>query len=293
MITNEHVPAADSLYVTVDDRRLHYLRAGDSGPPLVFLHGGGVDDATVSWKHAVPYFAERYQVYALDWPGYGESDDAGVTPTTEFYTETLAGFLDAVGLDSATLVGISMGGAAALTLAVRDPARVDRLALVDSYGLSDAVPGGIGSYFLANAPFANTFGRFAFGANRAAARTALRNIVYDADAVDGEFVDDVRDRIRRPDSGEDFVAYLRHEFSPSGVRTSHETNFASVRIPTLVAHGREDPLLPVEWSEAAARSLPNGELAVFEECGHWPPRERPVQFNETLADFLARTSPQP
>jgi pimeloyl-ACP methyl ester carboxylesterase len=292
MIRNEHVPAADSLFATVDGRRLHYLRAGDSGPPLVFLHGGGVDDATVSWKHAVPYFAENHRLYALDWPGYGESDDAGVTPTTEFYAETLAAFMDAADLDSGSLVGISMGGAAALTLAVRAPSRVDRLALVDSYGLNDAVPGGLASYFMANTPFANALGRFAFGANRTAARTALRNVVYDADAVDEEFVDDVRDRIRRPDSGEDFVAYLRHEFSPDGVRTSHENSLESVRLPTLVAHGREDPLLPVEWSEDAALSLPNGELAVFEECGHWPPRERPTEFNETLADFLARTAPR-
>jgi pimeloyl-ACP methyl ester carboxylesterase len=140
-------------------------------------------------------------VYALDWPRYGESDDAEVTPTTEFYAETLTGFMDAAGLDSGSLVGISMGGAAALTLAVRAPSRVDRLALVDSYGLNDAVPGGIASYFMANTPFANALGRFAFGANRPAARTGLRNVVYDTDALDEEFVDDVRDRIRRPDSG--------------------------------------------------------------------------------------------
>ncbi|WP_135822639.1 alpha/beta fold hydrolase [Halostella litorea] len=289
MIRSEAVPAADSLYATVDGRRIRFLRAGDEGPPLVFLHGGGVDDAAVSWKHAVPYFAERYRVYALDWPGYGESDPSGTTPSTELYAETLAGFLDAVGLDAATLVGISMGGAAALSVAVDDPARVDRLVLVDSYGLADAIPGGVGSYLLANTPFANAFGRLAFGSSAAGARTALRNIVYDADAVDDEFVADVRERLRRSDAGDEFLAYLRHEFSPGGVRTSFESALPGLKPPTLFVHGRDDPLVPVSWSERAADRVPDGELATLEDCGHWPPRERPERFNETLASFLDRT----
>ncbi|WP_121821499.1 alpha/beta fold hydrolase [Halostella salina] len=289
MIRSEAVPAADSLYATVDGRRIRYLRAGDDGPPLLFLHGGGVDDAAVSWKHAIPHFAEDHRVYALDWPGYGESDPSETTPTTDLYAGTLTGFLDAVGLDSATLVGISMGGAAALSVAVRDPERVDRLALVDSYGLADAVPGGIGSYLLANAPFANAVGRLAFATSPLGARAALRNIVYDADAVDDEFVAAVGERLRRPDAGEEFLAYLRHEFSPDRVRTSFVDDFADLRPPTLFVHGREDPLIPVSWSERAAERVPDGELAAFEHCGHWPPRERPDLFNRTLRAFLDRT----
>lgn len=286
MIRHDEVPAADSLYATVDGRRIHYLRAGDEGPPLVFLHGGGVDDAAVSWKHAVPHFAEEYRVYAIDWPGYGESDPSGTTPTTELYAETLTGFLDAVGLDAATLVGISMGGAAAISVAVESPDRVERLALVDSYGLADAVPGGIGSYLLANTPFANAMGRIAFGSSHTGARTALRNIVHDADAVDDEFVADVRERLRRRGAGDEFLAYLRHEFTADGVRTSFEDALPDLRPPTLFVHGREDPLVPVSWSERAARRVPDGTLATFENCGHWPSRERPDLFNETLAAFL-------
>lgn len=289
MIRSEAVPAADSLYATVDGRRIRYLRAGNDGPPIVFLHGGGVDDAAVSWKHAIPHFAGEYRVYAIDWPGYGESDPSGTTPTTELYAETLTGFLDAVGLDSATLVGISMGGAAALSVAVGEPARVDRLALVDSYGLADAVPGGVGTYLLANTPFANAFGRLAFGSSPAGARTALRNVVFDVDAVNDEFVADVGERLQRRDAGEEFLAYLRHEFSPTGVRTSFEGDFPALQAPTLFVHGREDPLIPVSWSERAAERTPDGELAVLEDCGHWPPRERPDPFNETLGAFLDRT----
>jgi len=289
MIRSEAVPAADSLFATVDGRRIRYLRAGEDGPPLVFLHGGGVDDAAVSWKHAIPHFADDYRVYALDWPGYGESDPSGTTPTTALYAETLDGFLDAVGLDSATLVGISMGGAAALSVAVDTPDRVDRLALVDSYGLADAVPGGFGSYLLANTPFANALGRLAFASGPLGARAALRNIVYDADAVDDEFVADVGERLRRSDAGEEFLAYLRHEFSPDGVRTSFADELAGLQPPTLFVHGCEDPLVPVSWSERAAERVPDAELATVDDCGHWPPRERPDPFNRTLAAFLDRT----
>lgn len=290
MIESDRIPGAKSMYATVDDRQVHYLQAGDAGPPVVLLHGSGIDDAAMSWKRTIPALAQRHRVYALDWPGYGESDDPGDKPTAAYFTRVLAGFLDAVGLGRAALVGISMGGSAALGVAVEAPDRVTALALVDSYGLTDAVPGGAGTYLLANTPFAGTLGRQFLSGSTAGARSSLGMFVHDVDACTAEFVADVEKRLQEPDAFSSFMAFQRAEFRPNGVRTHYTDDLADLQVPTLLVHGAEDPLIPLSWTRNAAEAIPNAELAVIPECGHWPPRERPEAFLEALGPFLERTT---
>ena len=108
-ITSERVEvSADG-----DDVDLHY-RTGGSGPPLVFLHGIGLDAATVSWRHALPALAEDRTVYAPDLPGHGESDKPNRAYTTAYYLETVEAFLDAIDVEEPAMAGLSMGGALAL-----------------------------------------------------------------------------------------------------------------------------------------------------------------------------------
>ncbi len=291
MIASDRVPVANSRYVTVHEQRLHYLEAGvgnASGElPIVLLHGSGIDDAALSWKHAIEFLADDCgrRVYALDWPGYGESDDPGET-TTEYYVDVLSGFLDALELDSSVLVGISMGGSAALGYALDNPDRVSELVLVDSYGLRDAVPGGTRSYLLANTPFANLFGRQFAAASETGTRLAIGEFVYDPAELDDAFVGEVNERLREPGAGSTFFSFMREEFRPDGVRTDYSDRLSELRVPTLLVHGAEDPLVPIEWSETAAASIPDATLEVLDRCGHWPPRERPAEFHDVLAAFL-------
>lgn len=288
MIDHPTVPEADSLYVDAGGRRLHYLRAGDAdAPPAVLLHGSGVDDAALSWYHVLPALAERYRVYAPDWPGYGESPDPEATPDSAYYTDVLGDFLDALPIASPAIVGISMGGGAALGLAMASPERLRRLVLVDSYGLRDAIPGGSAAYYLANAPFARTIGQRLAGAAPGGARAAIGPFVEDPEALDPVFLSAVSDRLDDPRAGRAFVDFQRAEFERGGVRTHFEGRLHELAVPTLVVNGESDPLIPLDWAEAAAAEMPDAELAVIENCGHWPPRERPDAFLAALEPFLA------
>lgn len=295
MISHETVPEADSLYVDVGGRRLHYLRAGDEGPPVVLLHGSGIDDAALSWHHVLPALADRFQVYAPDWPGYGESPDPEVDPDGAYYAEVLADFLDAIPAEQPVLVGLSMGGAAAMGVALDEPERVRSLVLVDSYGLRDAVPGGTAAYLLAKTPFAAQMGRQlaagplstgSRGGSRAGARAAITPFVADPDGLDEAFLDGVAERLAEPGAGSAFVAFQRAEFGPDGVKTHFGDRLGEVAVPTLVVNGAADPLIPPEWAERAAAAIPDAQLAVLDECGHWPPRERPQSFLDVLEPFL-------
>ncbi|SEV95137.1 alpha/beta fold hydrolase [Natrinema salifodinae] len=274
---------------TIDGCRLAYRRAGTEGSPVVLLHGGGVDDSTLSWRHAIDTLAEDHRVYAPDWPGYGDSE-AGpdFEHSIESYVDLLVSFLDDMGLESATLVGISMGGGVALGTALDHADRIDRLALVDSYGLGPRIPAGALWKTMAHVPGANALGWAAVGLSNEMARLSLSRLVADGAALDPEFVEDFRTRAGRRSAGEAFEAFQRNELLASGtVRTDFTDDLGSLSVPTLLVHGADDPLIPAAWSERAAARIPDAELTVLENCGHWTPRERPDAFNEVLTSFCA------
>ncbi|MFC4988508.1 alpha/beta fold hydrolase [Saliphagus infecundisoli] len=279
-------PGVGSGTTTIDGARLAYRRAGTEGPPVVLLHGGGIDDAELSWRHAIDDLAADHRVYAPDWPGYGDSPDREEHSTVA-YARLLEGFLERVVPDEpVALAGISMGGAAALGYALENPGRVDRLVLVGSYGLGPRVPAGSLWKSLAHVPGANAAGWAALGTSRAAARMGLGNVVADPGGLPPEFVESVVSRAREPGAGRAFEAFVRAELRPDGsVGTDYTDRLGDLRVPTLLVHGRADPLFPVAWSERAAERIPDARLETL-DCGHWVPRERPDEFVGILRTFL-------
>ncbi|MCT9096890.1 alpha/beta fold hydrolase [Haloarchaeobius sp. HME9146] len=271
----------------LDGRRIHYRRAGVDGPTVVLLHGGGVDDAELSWKLTIEELADAgYQVYAPDWPGYGESDPHP-EPSIDTYVEILDEFLDALALDTVSLVGISMGGAAALGYTLDHSERVEKLTLVDSYGLGSTVPAGSLWYTLAHIPGANAAGWSMMGTSREATAFGLGNVVHDPNAVPGTFVSDVRERASETGAGRAFTRFQRNEIGPGGrVKTNYASDLDELDIPVLLVHGEGDPLFPVHWARRAHEDIADSALVVFEHCGHWSPREKPLRFNTNLVEFL-------
>lgn len=273
--------------VVVDGRRVAYRRAGTEGPPLVLLHGAGVDDGALSWEHVLPALGETHRVYAVDWPGHGGSDDAP-EHSVAAYRDVLDGVLDELGLESTALAGISMGGGVALSFALANPERVDRLALVSSYGLGPTVPAGSLWYALANVPGANQAGYAAMGSSTTAARAGLSQVVYDASALDAGFVEAFRDRASKRGAGAAFAAFQRNEIGPSGrVETNLADAIADLAAETLFVHGTHDPLFAVEWARRGAERAPDAELVEIPECGHWPTQERPGVVVDAFRSFFA------
>ncbi|QCS44180.1 alpha/beta fold hydrolase [Natrinema versiforme] len=270
----------------VGDCRIAYRRAGTSGPPVVLCHGAGIDDATVSWRHTIDALADDYRVYALDWPEYGNST-GDVTHSVETYVDILEGFLETLPFERVSLAGISMGGGVALGYALEHPDRVERLALVDSYGLGGRLPSALAWKTLSQVPGMTEFGKIAASTTTRSVRMVLDSLVADADALPDRFVDDARRKLMEPGSIQAFKAFQDNELSFSGrVATNFVDDLESLSVPTLLVHGKQDPLVPVEWSIRAAEKIPNSELELIDDCGHWTPRERPERFNERLREWL-------
>lgn len=272
--------------VTVDGLGVGYLRAGpETGPQVVLLHGGGFDAASVSWKHVLPGLAEGRRVYALDWPGYGESDPVpdGVEPTIDYYSGVLGSVLDALGIERAALIGISMGGGAALGYALDHPERVERLVAIDAYGLGNEVPGG--------RPAALVFGsrlgsKLAWGLIKRSRRLSAASIRGTVAAEDPEeLVADALAHLDRPDATEAWARFQRAEITGDGARTDFTDRLGELAMPVLFVHGREDSLVPFAWAERAAGLVPHGRLEAL-DCGHWSTRERPAEIVARVESFL-------
>ena len=283
------IDGADSRTVEAGDTtvRYHVAGEGNSGVPVVLLHGGGLDEAAVSWRETLPALARDHTVYAPDWPGYGESGRPDAPYSIPYYRDALGGFLDALGLDRVALVGVSMGGGAALAYALDRPDRVRRLVLVDSYGLGGRIPGGYLGYVFTRIPFLARVVWAALRRNRVLLRLMLRGIVAGGDAVPPALVDDAARAVRRDDAGRSFTTFQRNEVGPTGLRSNYVDRLPDLSVPTLVVHGEADPLVPVAWAVRAGTLVPDATVRVLPDCGHWPPRERPERFVDLVAAFLS------
>lgn len=186
--------------------RVRCLVAGETGSPVVLLHGGGVDWAGFTWKHVLPALSTGHRVFAPDMPGYRGSDKPEIEYTIEFYIGFLGRLMDALGLEKASLVGLSEGGVTALGFALSAPERVEKLVLVDSYGIGGEVPWGRFGYLLVRLPLVNTLTYAMMRRSRALVRRSLQGIVGDRSVVTDEMVEEVYGMAREPRAGRAFAS---------------------------------------------------------------------------------------
>jgi 3-oxoadipate enol-lactonase len=261
----------------VNGARLAYEVAG-AGQPLILVHAGIVDRRM--WDDQFAAFAERYRVVRYDQRGFGESD---YPPEAFSPVEDLAGLLRALGLSDAAVVGVSMGGRAAVELALAHPELVRALVAVATG------PGGWTPPEELRADFSRLDAAFA-------ARDIPRQIEEDLRMwVDGptrtpEQVDpQVRERVRQMDArayeiqwhdGEPIEAEDRWPDPPAVER------LGDIHVPTLVIAGALDKPDTNAGTEVLARGIPGARRVVMARTAHLPPVECPDEFNQMVLEFL-------
>lgn len=273
-------------YADASGYRIRYLQAGEGGPPLLLLHGGLIDAAHCSWGGVIEPLAEQFRVFAPDLLGYGDSDCPEIAYSTKRHVAVIESFMDAIGIDSASLVGLSVGGSVAIGLALRSPERVDRLVPVASYGLGRELPNGRLTYVLSRVPALNRLSMAVLRRSRRLTKASLAGIVHDLDTLPPELVDEVYELVRRPNAGRAYRSWRRHEVGPDGFRTDYRPRLEGIDAPALFVHGSEDEMFPPSWSVVAASRM-DAERWIVSDTGHWVPRERPEAFAERLIEFLS------
>lgn len=271
--------------VTVNDMAIQYYQAGQDGPPVVLLHGGGVDSAMISWSEVITGLAERCRVFAPDLPGYGGSAKPNVDYTLEFYAGFLCGFLDALGLEKASLAGLSLGGGISLRFALDHPGRVEKLVLVDAYGIMPRNAFHLLGCLYVYTPF-NDLSYRLLARSPSMTRQMLTALV-DESSITDDLLDEVLRALRDPAAGRAFQSFQRSEVRWNGLRSDFTPRLGEIRAPTLFLHGEKDTAVPLKWAERAHAAMPGSRLVVLKGRKHWPLRDNPQEVVEILLDFLA------
>jgi 2-hydroxy-6-oxo-octa-2,4-dienoate hydrolase len=246
------------------------------------VHGSGPGvSAYANWRLTLPALAPQLRAIAPDMVGFGFTDrPADIVYGMETWVRQLLAFLDALELERVSIVGNSFGGALALRVAADHPERVERLVLMGSAGLSWSMTDGLEAVWGYQPSVENM-------------RRLLDLFAYDRSLVTDELAE-VRYRASiEPGVQEAFAAM----FPPPRQRwleslATPEDRIASLVHPTLVVHGRDDRVVPLESSLRLARLIEPADLVVFGRCGHWTQIERAAEFNALLARFLT-AAPEP
>lgn len=270
----------ESRSVQVDGLDIHYDQVG-SGPALIFVHGGGPGSSGLSnFSRNMAAFADRHRVIAIDLPCYGRSTKLRITePLWGFYAKVLAGFIDALGLGKAHLVGNSLGGAASLKTALDFPEKVDRLVLMGpggGYSLFEKQPSdgirSLVSFYLPPGPSIERLREF------------LNYLVYDPSSVPDELLQERLDRALDPETAEHMPLRLGPHMPP--IEELWRERLDRLPHETLIIWGREDRVNPLDQGLILMRQIPKARFMVMPQCGHWAQWEKADEFNRTVAAFL-------
>lgn len=257
------------------------LRAGTGEEAVVFLHG--TSGHLEAFTRNIPVHAAHYEVHAIDMLGHGYTGKPDYPYEIPRYVEHLLGYLDAVGLERAHLVGESLGGWVAAHLASEHPERVLSLQLLAAGGT------------VANPVIMERIKTSTTKAVRSddieLTRQRLRLLMHDPVNATEELVE-VRHRIyHQPD----FVANIHNLLSLQEMEVRQRNllrpdRLARIQAPTLVVWGHENPFGDVPEAKKMAEDIPGARLQLYPECGHWPQHEQAALYNPLSLEFLAEAS---
>jgi pimeloyl-ACP methyl ester carboxylesterase len=263
-----------------------YEGGSADNPNVLLLHGGGTDNAHLSWADTFDVLTADYHVIAPDYPGYGKTPHDGKPSTVNHLLDFMSDFIAALKLDDLRLVGISMGGALTLGLTLRHPEKVSCLVLIGSYGIQDKAPSHFLSYLFLRLPFVNELSWWMLRKWRGGLRYSLRQILRNPQVLTESLIDEVFETIQDPTAQKNFAEFQKDEVQRHGLRTNYTKRLHEITQPVLIVHGTKDIGVPVKAAQRAAENLPNAELHLFEGAGHWTHRDQPARFNHLLLKFL-------
>jgi 2-hydroxy-6-oxonona-2,4-dienedioate hydrolase len=271
-----------------DQGVLRYHEAGDpDAPPLLLLHGSG--PGVTGWRNFgenLPLFARHFRCLVLEFPGFGVSDPTDQHPMAAALP-AVDRFLDGLGLDRVDVIGNSMGGVVGTRFAIAQPDRVRRLVTVGGMGRAIFSPSpGEGIKLLME---------FTEAPSRERLVEWLNSMVYDRSLVTEELIEQRWAQATEPST----LAAARRMYSRAALEAMSKAAEASaeppywsmlhrVRARTLLTWGRDDRVSPLDMALVPMRTIPEVELHVLPNCGHWAMIEQKSAWEAVVLAFLTR-----
>ncbi|NOU31947.1 MAG: alpha/beta fold hydrolase [Polyangiaceae bacterium] len=267
-------------YLQLQGARVRYTDSAEATPgdrqkpAAVLIHGFAASLDT--WVEVAPALTSSHRVVTLDLKGFGWSDRPEGDYSPDAQARLVFGLMDHLGIEKATWVAHSWGSSVALSGAISQPDRVQKLALYDAWVYEEQLPvffqwaraSGIGESMFA-----------AFYKERTEDRMLLA--FFDKKRVSEELVDAVNAALDRPGTVAAALAAVR------GQRFAEmQSRYKSVTQKTLLLWGREDLVTTQSYGERLSRDLPNAKLIMYPRCGHFPMIEAKEASTRDLVEFL-------
>ena len=260
---------------------VHYEEDGDpKAPTLVLLHGFG--DSYTTWESWVRELEGRFHVITLDFPGHGLTRaPAGYQLSGPGLADFVAAFAAKLALPKFAVAGNSLGGAAAWQLAVRHPELLDALILVDAAGFPASKPP-------SSIPLAFRILQYPIGRavlrnidNRPLIEEGLKTDVYEKSLITPAFVDRWAEFQRAPGH-----RAILMDINFGGLGFATDELLSTIKLPTLVLHGKDDVIIEPESARRFAAAIPGAKLIFYPQVGHLPQIELPLRSASDVATFL-------
>lgn len=287
----EELADPDGQFADVDGVRIYYLAEGErENPAVVLIHGFG--GSTFTWRDNMDALEEAgYYVVALDLPPFGLSDkSAEIAYSRADLAGYVAGLMDELGIESATIVGHSMGATVASYFLLNYPERVDKIVFVDG-GIFEArtsnrrdedSPLAFLNEIDPASPIAADILRLTLRPNTFA--EIMSSAYYDPEFITDEMVAGYARPLKIADWPNGFLGFLQAEQSQS---LSLAELAELVRMPCLIIWGENDSWIPLASGEEMLEALPDARMIRYPQVGHLPMEENVEGFNADLISFLA------
>jgi len=268
----------DTKYTNVGGMSIRYALKG-RGPKLLLLHGFA--EFLETWWRNIDSLSEYYTVYAIDLPGHGLSEEPEVSYTVDFGTGFLVSFMEALGIKHASLIGHSVCGSVSLNLAINFPEKVGKLILVSSNGLTKK-----------EAPLLHKLAilmkEFIIKPSKENILKGINSTFYNPGIISEQLVDKACQYLSIPKTKDALLNALRSNVTANGISPDLilTDKLHLVKPPTLIIHGTQDRIIPIEYVQDVANLIPKVKLKAFQECAHHPHIEKPEEFNKIVVAFL-------
>ncbi|HEV2774607.1 MAG TPA: alpha/beta hydrolase [Solirubrobacteraceae bacterium] len=269
-------------WVHVQDRWMNIIDMG-SGEPVIFIHG--LSGCWQNWLEQLPLFARDHRVIAVDLPGFGQSEMPAEEISISGYADAIDELMDKLDIETARIVGNSMGGFIGAELAIQHPERVERLVLVAAAGLSIEsirTERTTGLRHRAENILFFTLGHVASRSATVALRPRLRAALLMTVAAHPA-------KLPGPLAAQQVLGSGKPGFSDAleaMCRYPLRDRLEKIACPTLIVWGEKDILVPVKDAAIFEELIPDSRKIIYKDTGHVSMMERPERFNSDVKAFL-------
>ena len=261
----------DEKFVSVNGNKIRYLEEGHSDQNLILMHGlGGYAER---WSNLIPLLSKKFHIFAPDIIGYGQSDKPSVDYTPEFFMKFVFDFIETMGIKKTYMIGTSLGGQIVVECAATQNPIIEKIILISPAGIMRKSTPTLDAYTMA-----------ALYPTKESVKIAYQMMVGPGKQVSEISIERFVNNMSRPNAKMVFLSTLL------GLKNAPDIfeKLGKITAPVLLIWGKDDSLIPFEYSQQFVSCINNCEFIPMEGCGHSPYVEDPEKLSELVIKFLSK-----